>query len=230
MPIMQSSPDEGSSSGQRITPHTARHARPAASSADALPDSFWDRGADRLRTAARAVANALVCVHSAGVDSEAVRSAFAVAADSINDADAIFREVCEELLHVQREHDELNRRPATNGRYPVTAIPVVPDTPGLDLCPDPGNAQTPAEFMEALRTYREWAGKPSYRAMESIISKQCPQPFGSSTIHAALTGNSMPTLQLVRAVLTACGASGTHQRTFASAWRRLTMTQHDDAD
>jgi hypothetical protein len=165
----------------------------------------------------------------AGADSESVSTAFAIARDSLNEARDILREARKELILVHHEYDELSRRLANQGRYPVTVAPVVPDTPGLDLCPDPGTARTPAEFMGALRAYRLWAGKPSYRVMESIIKNQCSQHFASSTIHAVLTGDDLAALPLVQAVITACGGNDAHQQMFTSAWRRLTMPHQDDA-
>ena len=39
---------------------------------------------------------------------------------------------------------------------------VIPDMAVSDLFPDLSTAVTPAAFMETLRMYRRWAGKPSY--------------------------------------------------------------------
>jgi hypothetical protein len=83
--------------------------------------------------------------------------------------------------------------------------------------------------MDALRTYRLWAGKMSYRAMESVIRNQRGQHFSSSTLHAAFTSNDLPALALVQAVITALGGGDAHQQMFASAWRRLTMSQQNGA-
>jgi hypothetical protein len=182
-----------------------------------------------IRLAAQTVREAHVRVRGAGADSEVVSSAFAVVRDVLMEAGEIVREARKELLLVQHEYDELSRRLAGPGRYPVTAPPVVPDPPGQDLCPHPGSARTPAEFMDALRTYRTWAGEPSYRAMASVIKNQSSQHFASSTLHAALTGNDLPALQLVRAVITACGGTDAHEQMFTSAWRQLTMPQQGDA-
>jgi uncharacterized protein YjbI with pentapeptide repeats len=107
--------------------------------------------------------------------------------------------------------------------------PALPGTPGLGLCPDPGTAQTPAEFMDALRAYWARAGKPSYRALESVIRNQRGQHFSASSIHAALTGSDLPALALVQAVVTACGGDDAHQQMFTTAWRRLIMSQLNGA-
>jgi hypothetical protein len=223
-----SSRDGRPGNAQLDAPRTGRHARPVSPSASASSDIYRDRGIERIRAADRVLRDAHARVRSAGVDSDAVNTAFTIARDTLNEAREIVREARKELILVHHEYDELHRRLANQGRYPVAADPVVPDTPGLDLCPDPGTAQAPAEFMDALRAYRIWAGKPSYRAMESIIKNQCSQHFASSTLQAALTGNDLPALQLVQAVITACGGSDAHQQTFTSTWRRLTMPQQDD--
>ena len=44
----------------------------------------------------------------------------------------------------------------------MAARPAIPGLPGTDLCPDPGAVRTPEEFMDALRGFRAWAGKPSF--------------------------------------------------------------------
>lgn len=215
----------GSSNAQPGAARPGRHARPASPGGGTLPDGYRDQ----IRVADRALRDAHARVRGAGADSDIVSTAFAIARDSVNAAREIAVEARRDLILVQHEFDELSRRLGNRGRYPVTAAPVVLDTLDLDLCPDPGSAQAPAEFMHALRTYRTWAGQPSYRAMASVIKGQCSQHFASSTIHAALTGNELPALSLVQAVITACGGSDAHQQMFTSAWRRLTMSQHDDA-
>jgi hypothetical protein len=229
MDLPMSARNGGRSKDEPGVPRTGRHARPVSPSAGTLPDSSRDRSIERIRVADRALRDAHARLRAAGGDSEAISNAFAVARDSLNEAREIVRNIRKELVLVQHEWDQLNRRLANQGRYPATAAPVVPDTPGLNLCPDPGTAQTAAEFMETLRTYRIWAGKPSYRAMANVIKNQCSQHFASSTIHAALQSDDLPALQLVQAVITACGGSDAHQQMFTSAWRRLTMPQQDDA-
>ena len=168
-------------------------------------------------------------MRAAGVDLDVINPAFAIARDSLHEARESVRDVRKELALVLCEWDQANRRQQNQGRYPETATPVVPDPPGLALCPDPATAKTPAEFMDTLRMYRVWAGKPSYRAMEHVIKNHPAQRFAASTIHAALKSDGLPTLQMVAAIITACGGSDAHQQTFASTWRRLTMPQQDDA-
>ena len=208
---------------------TGRHARPVSPVIDVLPDSYRNLGIEQLGAVDRAIREARLRARGAGDGADAINTALAVARSNLNEVREILQQARKELLLVHHEYDELSRRLANPSRYPVTATPAVPDTPGLDLCPDPGTAQTPAEFTAALRTYRLWAGKPSYRALESVIKNQRGQHFSSSAIHAALTGNDLPALALVQAVITACGGGDAHQQMFASAWRRLTMSLQNGA-
>jgi hypothetical protein len=219
-----------SSDAQPGTLRTGRHARPASLSVGTLPDTRRDRGIEQIRAAHRALRDAHARVRGAGADSDVVSTAFAIARDSLDEARQIVQEARKEVILVHYEYDELSRRLASHGRYPVNAAPVVLDPPDLDLCPDPGNARTSAEFMDALRTYRTWAGQPSYRAMASVIKNQCGQHFAASTVHAALTGNDLPALPLIQAVIAACGGSDAHQQMFTSAWRRIIMAQQDVAE
>ncbi|MBO0801504.1 MAG: hypothetical protein J2P25_00295 [Nocardiopsaceae bacterium] len=95
----------------------------------------------------------------------------------------------------------------------------IPDTPGTDLCPDPGAARTEAEFLDCLRNYRTWAGNPSYR----VMARRCEHRFAASTICTALRGEVVPSLDMVLTIVSACGGPERHRREFASAWRRLAL-------
>lgn len=97
--------------------------------------------------------------------------------------------------------------------------PAIPDMPGQDLRPDPGGTRTAAEFLDCLRNYRIWAGNPSYR----VMARRCRHRFAASTICTALRGETMPSLDMVLAIVAACGGPEEHQREFASAWRRLIL-------
>jgi hypothetical protein len=229
MSLQTSSRDGGPGNGQPVVPRTGRHARPASPSVSALPEGYRERSIERIKTLDRALREAQARARRAGADPDAVSTAFAIARDGLNEARDIVREARRELILVHHEWDQLHRRLANQGRYPVAAAPVVPDAPGQNFCPDPEAAQTPAEYMDTLRTYRIWAGKPSYRAMESVIKNQRSQHFASSTLHAALKSDELPALPLVQAVVTACGGSDAHQQKFTTAWRRLTMPQPDCA-
>jgi hypothetical protein len=121
------------------------------------------------------------------------------------------------------EWDQASRRGQNPGRDGGTAVPVVPDMPGHNLCPDPSSAQTSVAFMDALRMYRIWAGKPSYR----VVQRQCGNRFAASTIHSALKSNDLPSLEMVQEIIAGCGGSDEHRQAFASASRRLVMPQQD---
>jgi hypothetical protein len=110
--------------------------------------------------------------------------------------------------------------PPGPGRNWATALagrPTIAGLPGTDSCPDPGTAGTPEEFMDALRRFRVWAGKPSFRAME----RQCARRFAASTLCTALRTDVLPSLDMVHAIVTGCGGSPRHVHVFATAWRRL---------
>lgn len=97
--------------------------------------------------------------------------------------------------------------------------PPIPDLPGLSLRPDPGAAGTTGEFLDCLRNYRLWAGSPSFR----VMSKNCERRFAPSTICTALSSDSMPSLEMVLAIVAACGGPREHLCEFATAWRRLVI-------
>src|ERR1017187_2083754 len=99
--------------------------------------------------------------------------------------------------------------------------PVISDAAGFNLCPDPLSAATAAEFMEALRLFRVWAGEPSFREM----ARACGNAVGISTMCTVLNGSELPTLRIMLAIVSACGASDEHQRAFATAWRKVRMAQ-----
>jgi len=206
---------------------TGRHARPASPPAGALSDLLRDRSLDRIRAADRAITDAQSRLRGTAADSDTVNSAFALARDSLLEARETVREARRELALVLSEWEQLNNRLRNPSRYPGTATPVIPDQPGADLCPDPGSARTPAEYMDTLRRYRTWAGGPSLRAMEHVIKNNCGQHYSASTLHAALKARTLPTLPKVQAIITACGGTDEHQQMFTTAWRRLTL--HDDA-
>lgn len=119
------------------------------------------------------------------------------------------------------EYGQSWREPAAAGLPPA-----IPDVPGQDLRPDPGDANTSAEFLDCLRNYRTWAGNPSYR----VMARRCRHRFAASTICTALRGESMPSLDMVLAIVAACGGSEQHQREFASAWRRLILPDPRQSD
>ena len=229
MGLYSPSRNEELGKGQSGAPRPGRHARPVSAPAGALSDVLRDRSLERIRAADRAIADAQARLRGTGADSDAVNGAFAVVRDSLSEARKTVREARRELALVLSEWEQLHRRLQNPSRYPEAAAPVIPDPPGLNLCPDPGAARTSAEFMDTLRKYRKWAGEPSFRVMEHVIRKQRGQHFAASTIHAALRSHDLPSLQKVQAIITACGGSDAHQQMFTTAWRQLAMPQSDDA-
>jgi hypothetical protein len=218
----------GASNTQRALPRAGRHARPVYPSANPLFDPARE-GLERIGAARRALneAHARLRLRLKGSDSDVVNSAFTTAQEILTEAHEIVSWSRRELILVRDEFETLDRLIRRQDRFPIFAPPVVPDTPDLDLCPDPSSARTAADLMGALRGYRTWAGQPSYRFMAGIIKNQGGQPYASSTLHAALTRNELPAFPLVKAILTACGASEAHHQMFASAWRRIVMSQQD---
>jgi len=96
----------------------------------------------------------------------------------------------------------------------------VSDIAGENLRPDPAAAQSPAEVIEALRQFRAWAGRPSFRDMAA----RSGQRAGASTMWKALRAKELPArLEVIDAIVEGCGGSEQDRQRFATAWRRLTM-------
>jgi hypothetical protein len=219
--------NDGKGNAQRTLPRAGRHARPVHPSASPLLDPARE-GLERIGAARRALNDAHARLRVHGSDSDLINSAFATAQESLNEAHEIVSWSRRELILVREEFEDLDRMLRKQDQYPILAPPVVPDPPGLDLCPDPSGARTAAELMDVLRAYRTWAGQPSYRFMAGVIRNQGGQSYAPSTLHAALNRNALPAFPMIQAVLKACGASEAHQRAFASAWRRIVISQQDD--
>ena len=131
-------------------PRPGRHARPASPFTGALSDVYRDRSLDRIRAAARAIADAQGRLRNNGADSDAVDKAFAMARESLKEAGDAVREALRERALLLNEWEQLHCSQQSPGRYAGAAAPVVPDAPGENLCPDPAAARTPAEFMDTL--------------------------------------------------------------------------------
>jgi len=94
------------------------------------------------------------------------------------------------------------------------------DVPGRDLRPDPSGARTPAEFIEALRQFRTWAGNPSFRDM----ARACDGRPAASTMCKVLTRWELPVrFDVIDAIITACGGEAEDRERFATAWRQLKL-------
>jgi hypothetical protein len=184
------------------------------------PQTPTDPQAKRIAAAEHSLAEAYASAKAAGIDAHAVDAAFAVLRDCLTEARVCSDQARRDLAAVRYERYQARHRRAD----PDPAVrAVVPDPPGVSLCPDPATVHTPGQFMEALRMYRVWAGKPSYRVME----RQCGRCFAASTICTALQSDNLPSLNMVQAIIVACGGSEKDQSAFATAWRRLTMPQQD---
>lgn len=184
-----------------------------------------DRATARFATAEQSLAEAYRGLRAAGVDRDTVDTAFAVLRDCIAEVKACSEQARRELALAHYEWDQVNRRHLNQAQYSETAASSpMPDMPGFNLCPDPVAVRSPAEFMDCLRRYRIWSGKPSYRAME----RQCGRRYAASTIYTALKGSELPSLPMVQAIIAACRGPEEHQVAFGSAWRRLQMQEDVD--
>jgi hypothetical protein len=135
---------------------------------------------------------------------------------------AMAREAAAEKEHARLLRDEaarISEDARTRWERPVPGLPAQ-DTPGCDLRPDPSGARTPAELMAALRQFRLWAGNPSFRDM----SRACDgRPAASTMCRVLRRAQLPPRLELVDAIVTACGGEREDRERFATAWRRLMM-------
>jgi hypothetical protein len=73
--------------------------------------------------------------------------------------------------------------------------------------------------MDAVRSFRIWAGSPSYRGMAAGSSAR----VAHSTLYAALHRDDVPALSVLVAVVTGCGGDSADVDRFVSAWRRLAL-------
>lgn len=182
---------------------------------------------DALTFTRRMLAAAYGQLKARGVDQTTLDSSFAAAFASTGEG-AAAAAALRQPGRDGREHDggcqEATVQESGSGADSGAAVrPPIPDLPGTDLRPDPGDADTIAEFLDCLRNYRIWAGSPSYR----IMSRNCQRRFAPSTICTALGGDSLPGLDMVLAIVSACGGTDQHQREFATAWRRLTIPRQE---
>lgn len=209
-------PRHASATNLHCTTSKPHHPRPAA-----IPVG------DALAFTRRMLCDAYERLQAQGVDRTTLESSFAKAFASTGDSAAVAAAILRQPGRGDREHDAGSEEPVmpeSAVRGPGSAVrPPVPDLPGADLRPDPGEAGTVAEFLDCLRNYRIWAGSPSYRTM----SRNCQRRFAPSTICTALGGDSLPGLEMVLAIVSACGGTAQHKSEFATAWRRLTIPRQE---
>ncbi|MGW9351723.1 hypothetical protein [Nocardiopsis flavescens] len=94
-----------------------------------------------------------------------------------------------------------------------------PDAPGHDLAPDPLAARTAADLMELLREFRIWCGEPSYRQM----SARCEGAYSPSSFCMAINKQTLPTQQMLIALVIVCSGKEAAIRPWLTAWRRIKL-------
>lgn len=199
---------------------SARHRRQGSGSAYGADMALIRRLAEGaaasgdLRSAAEAVR---VCMAEA-------ENLYQLAMAERENALALLRQATEEQARARLLHEEAARFVAETRvrRERPAPTPPAQDAPGCDLRPDPGTARTPAEFIEALRRFRTWAGNPSFRDM----ARACNGRPAASTMCRMLAGGELPTrFEVIEAVIVACGGEEEDRERFATAWRRLMMAR-----
>jgi hypothetical protein len=121
----------------------------------------------------------------------------------------------------QQVIDQIEAADPNPGRHRSTAgnevSQQIGDAPGFDLKPDPLAAASPADFIRTLWQYKAWSGDPSWRKM----AEQAGQAVVHSTMYTAMNGDSLPKLEVVKAIIIGCGGGEDDLRSFATAWRRI---------
>lgn len=85
-----------------------------------------------------------------------------------------------------------------------------------EVGPDPAAARTPAEFVLELRKLKAFSGL-SLRA----IAEGAKQQRVHTTIQHAMKHDTLPTIEVVHAIVTGCGGTEDDLRAFTTAWHRL---------
>lgn len=105
------------------------------------------------------------------------------------------------------------------------SLAAAPEEPAAAQSPDPRAARTEAELMAVLRRYRVWAGQPSFREMERSLTRR-RGPDGripASTLCAVINRDKLPRLEMLSAVINACGGDEHDRDRFINAWRQVKM-------
>lgn len=183
-----------------------------------------------ILTADRTLARAQVVLQSATAEYHAAKERAAAAVrdgEDNSDSRASLRRAQNHLAVATDQYDTAQLHAARERARAAVREARVPepvrDAEGFDLRPDPLVARTPTELVVALRHYREWAGKPSFR----VMAGRARQKAAASTLCTALRGDEMPRLHVVVAVIAGCGGGEEDQRRFATAWRRIQLGQLD---
>ena len=131
----------------------------------------------------------------------------------------------------QRVHALRPRRVATVRRLPIRGaqVPGEGGSPKQAPVPDPWAARTTAEFVQQLRALRAWGGRPSRKAVVEAARVLRDEDWvpgwpSSSTFYDAFNPRrrSLPSLQLVRAIIAACGADVDE---WTEAWRAVSVAE-----
>lgn len=133
------------------------------------------------------------------------------------------------LIPRQRPVDRPTRR--TEPQIPLPPDPVSEFRPPLvadldghgTLKPDPFAADTPAEFVAAMRRFRAWAGDPSVRDLEKYSGGLVPR----STFQDALHAGTLPKQTVLAAFISACGGGVEEVSRWVTAWRALRLRGMD---
>lgn len=96
--------------------------------------------------------------------------------------------------------------------------PPIPDVIGHDQCPNPMQAKTPAQFVDAMNAYRAWAGNPSLRELE----RRCAKKLSYSSFRNMLNQPALPKLSAVEVFVRSLGGASDDLQRWATAWRKLT--------
>ncbi|MFY1632309.1 hypothetical protein ACN27F_03320 [Solwaraspora sp. WMMB335] len=85
--------------------------------------------------------------------------------------------------------------------------------------PDPAEASTPDEYVDALKKLREWSGL-SFREVAQR-TEHLPKRVAPSTLCAALQRTSLPSRKLVESFLIAADLPSPEQEVWLRVWQRL---------
>ncbi|WP_017541982.1 hypothetical protein [Nocardiopsis halophila] len=100
----------------------------------------------------------------------------------------------------------------------------ISDLEGYDERPDPLQARTPGQFVQAMREFRAWAGDPSFRDLEARTGGNVSR----TAFHTALRGPDLPKMLVVSSFIGACGGDREEVRRWTTAWRRLRKAQQGE--
>jgi predicted ATPase len=86
-----------------------------------------------------------------------------------------------------------------------------------DNAPDPTTASSPAEFMDALRRLKVWAGDPSFEQ----LSRRCGVPASTLSDAVNLRRARLPSLEVAKRFVRACGGKPSEIAGWEAKWRAL---------